>query len=295
MRSQSFPSSFTRTLPGIFAASVLALSASHVAAQQGATQMQPQPAPASVNQQAIDSGIAEDAGVAGALAVFRTRVAELNKPIARLDSAIEKRGIGGGALGNFVADAMRAEASRRTRRRVPFAVVNTGGIRKNSIAAGALTEADIYEMLPFENALVVVELAGEQLLRLLDEVTKARDAQGGTIVTFTADADDRNPRFVSAVLEPTGGRRNRPIKPTATYTIVTLDYLIERGGNYAVLKDAKRKQPLNVVLRDAVIEHLRGETARGRGVSGELDGRFRRAAHNATNAAATVHARGGKQ
>ncbi len=119
---------------------------------------------------------------------------------------IEKRGIGGGSVGNLVADAMRAEASRRAGRPVPFAIVNTGGLRKNAIGAGALTTSDIYELLPFDNMLVLVELTGEQLSRLLAEVTKARDAQTGAAITFTADADDRNTQLVSATLYPAKGK-----------------------------------------------------------------------------------------
>jgi 2',3'-cyclic-nucleotide 2'-phosphodiesterase (5'-nucleotidase family) len=236
----------------------------------------PGDAPAQVDQQGIDSTIAEDANVTRALAAYRLRVAELDRPIARLDAAIEKRGIGGGGVGNFVADAMRAEASRRTKRNIPLAVVNTGGLRKNSIAAGRLSTTDIYELLPFDNTLVLVDLTGAQLQTLLTELVKSRDAQSGGTLTFRADAEDRNPQLTFATLNSAGKRKSQPIVQNRIYTIVTIDYLVNRGGNYSVLKEAKRTVPLNVTVRDAVIEHLRRENARGRQVKGKLDNRFRR-------------------
>lgn len=284
-------------------------AAAHLAAQNSATQTRTVPvdnaaaeassrrvtitklrgdAAAQVDQQIVDGNVAEDADITRALAVYRVRVAELNKPIARLDAAIEKRGIGGGGVGNFVADAMRAEASRRARRPVVVAIVNTGGLRKNSIAAGRLSTTDVYELLPFENALVTVDLTGAQLSRLLAEVTKARDAQSGAVITFSSeknndkDADERNTQLVSAVLVAGGVGRGRAIEPKRIYTIATIDYLVNRGGEYSILKEAVSTRPLNVTLRDAVIEHLHSETRRGRAVTGKLDNRFRRD-NNATH------------
>lgn len=244
----------------------------------------PGDAPARVDQRAIDNSIAEDANITRALAEYRLRVAELNKPIARLDAAIEKKGIGGGGVGNFVADAMRSEASHLAKRNIPLSIINTGGLRKNSIAAGRLSTSDIYELLPFENSLVLVDLTGAQLQTLLAELVRARDAQSGATLTFTADAEDNNPQLASATLNGAGKRKMQSLLPNRIYTIVTIDYLVNRGGNYAVLKEAKRTVPLNVTVRDTVIEYLRRENARGRHVTGKLDNRFRRANGKARSA-----------
>jgi 2',3'-cyclic-nucleotide 2'-phosphodiesterase (5'-nucleotidase family) len=131
-------------------------------------------------------------------------------------------------------------------------------------------------LLPFDNALVLVDLTGAQLTRLLAAVTKARDAQSGAIITFKSEAEDRNSQLVAVALDSGSTPRERPIEPNRIYTIATIDYLVNRGGEYAILKEAQRTRPLNVTLRDTVIEHLRRETARGRAVTGKLDNRFRR-------------------
>lgn len=275
--------------PLLFAA-CFALFVAHGTAQTAAPPASP---PAQhADQRGIDASIEEDGRIAAALAPFRERVAELNKPIAKLQIAIEKRGIGGGGVGNFVTDAVRAEAARLSKRRIDFAVLNTGGMRKNRIAAGPLSASDVYELVPFDNSLVVVELTGEQVARLLSEVTKARDAQSGAIITFAADAEDRNPRLVGATIDDakrtknSNARRGRDINPKKVYTVATLDYLVNRGGNYAVLKEARRPIELGVTIRDALIEHLRRETARGRTFDPALDGRFRRDRNSSGTSAA---------
>src|SRR2546427_4781810 len=49
---------------------------------------------------------------------------------------------------------------------VALVVTNSGGLRKNAIAPGELHVRDIFELLPFENKLVELEMTGEQLLNV---------------------------------------------------------------------------------------------------------------------------------
>jgi 2',3'-cyclic-nucleotide 2'-phosphodiesterase (5'-nucleotidase family) len=146
-------------------------------------------------------------------------------------------------------------------------------MRKSSISPGQLSASDIFELLPFENALITVDLTGSQLLKLLENVTKARDAQAGARINFRWNAQDR-PEFISAkLIDPSG--REREIDPQGTYTIVTIDYLYKLGsGNYALLQDGKNMTPLNLTIRDAVMDYVKSETAAGRPIRSELDKRF---------------------
>ena len=49
-------------------------------------------------------------------------------------------------------------------------VANYGGIRINSVTDGDLTLGKVYEIMPFENALVVMDLNGDQVKLLLDRI-----------------------------------------------------------------------------------------------------------------------------
>jgi 2',3'-cyclic-nucleotide 2'-phosphodiesterase (5'-nucleotidase family) len=128
-------------------------------------------------------------------------------------------------------------------------------------------------LLPFENALIEVQLTGAQLLKLLENLTRARDAQSGARIQFRWNAEDR-PEFISAkLLGP--GNTEREIDPGATYKIVTIDYLLKlASGNYASLQEARSSTPLNVTIRDAVTAYVKAETKAGRPIKAILDNRF---------------------
>ena len=63
-------------------------------------------------------------------------------------------------LGNFLADSLRAMS------KADVALMNPGGLRAD-LKPGALTYGGVYEVIPFDNAVAVLDLTGEQLERLL--------------------------------------------------------------------------------------------------------------------------------
>jgi len=205
------------------------------------------------------------------LAPYSERVRELSKVIGTLDGQLTKTGVGGGLLGNFVTDGMRAEAKVRLGKPVALAIMNTGGLRKNEIAAGELRASDIFELLPFENALVAVDVSGAQLAKLLQIVI--RDAQAGARIQFKWN-DQNRAEFLSGKLIDESGHEQE-IDPQKTYTIVTIDYLLRLGsGAYAILQEAKSPTPLNVTLRDAIMDYVKSETAAGRPIRVVKDDRY---------------------
>ncbi|HKR00130.1 MAG TPA: 5'-nucleotidase C-terminal domain-containing protein [Pyrinomonadaceae bacterium] len=224
-------------------------------------------------ERAIDSSIPNDPAVDAILAPYSAKVKELETPIGKLVGDLKKGGMGAGSLGNFVADAIRARAEAKLGQPVLLAITNSGGLRKNEIAAGDLTASDIFQLLPFENALVAVDLTGEQLRRFLDVIVSHRDAQSGARITYRTN--EKKESEIVAVKLGRAGASESDINPQSTYTIVTIDYLVKRGGDYSVLQEAKNVRPLGITMRDAVLEYVKAETAAGRAVQATLDGRFR--------------------
>jgi 2',3'-cyclic-nucleotide 2'-phosphodiesterase (5'-nucleotidase family) len=252
--------------------------------QQGGTAARPStqmPAPTApspldmrvkATERAIDESLPNDPAVDAILAPYSAKVRELDATIGTLAGQLKKGGMGGGSLGNFVADALRSRAEAKLGKPVLLAITNSGGLRKNEIAEGNLTAGDIYQLLPFENALVVLDLTGEQLRRFLDIVVRHRDAQSGARIMYRTN-DQKTSEIVTVKLGT--GNAEKEIDPQATYTIVTIDYLVKRGGDYSVLQEAKNVRPLNLTMRDAVLDYVKAETAAGRPIKATLDGRFR--------------------
>ena len=219
----------------------------------------------------VDASIPDDPDVEKIIAPYSAKVRELSKVVGKLEGNLTKTGVGAGSLGNFVTNGMMAQAKARAGKPITLAIMNAGGLRKNEIGAGDLRASDIFELLPFENALVVVEVTGVQLAKLLQVVT--RDAQAGARIQFKWNEQNR-PEFISGkLLDETG--KEQEVDPQKIYTIVTIDYLVRLGsGPYAILQEAKSNTALNVTLRDAIMDYVKSETAAGRPIRRVADERF---------------------
>ncbi|MDQ5844918.1 MAG: 5'-nucleotidase C-terminal domain-containing protein [Acidobacteriota bacterium] len=254
--------------------SMLAAAAQSASAQAAAPAQSPKPANihARATQATVDSSIPDDPAVEKMLQVYAPKVRALNEVIGKTTGELEKGGIGAGSLGNLVADALRDRAQVKLGKPVLLAITNSGGLRKNAIAEGDLTAGDIFELLPFENALVTLDLTGDQLRRFFDVILKHRDAQSGARITFRLNEKKEN-EIVSVKLGSPGNEVE--IDPKATYTIATIDYLVKRGGDYSILQEGQNLRPLGITMRDAVLDYVKSETAAGRPIKAKLDGRFR--------------------
>jgi 2',3'-cyclic-nucleotide 2'-phosphodiesterase (5'-nucleotidase family) len=228
---------------------------------------------ATVTRSAVDETLPADASVERIVAPYSIKVRELENVIGRLDGELRKLPIGAGSLGNFVTDGLRTIAARKSGHPVPLFVTNSGGLRKNVISPGDLRAANIFELLPFENALIQLDLSGQQLIGLLEVVLKGRDAQSGARVRYRVNAEN-NSELVDVKLLSAEGREIE-VDPKATYHIVTIDYLLDlASGSYAILQEGKNIKPLGITMRDAMMEYVKSETAAGRAIKPIADDRF---------------------
>lgn len=220
----------------------------------------------------VDSTVPDDAAVNQMLVVYSPKVRELDIVLGSLKGELRKGGMGAGSLGNFVSDGMRWQAGLKLGQPIDLALINGGGLRRSTISEGELRARDIFELLPFENALVRVDLTGEQLMRLLKLIVASREAQSGARIVYFTKPDKTNEIEIVKLRTP-GGEKD--IDPQATYRIVTIDYLVNRGGDMSkMLREGKQLRPLGITLRDAIMAYVKSETAAGRTIRANLDGRF---------------------
>ena len=219
----------------------------------------------------VDASVPDDPEVVKMLAPYSEKVRELSKVIGRLEGGLTRTGAGAGSLGNFVTNGIRWQGQQKLNKPIALAIMNAGGLRKNEIAAGDLRASDIFELLPFENALVALDVTGVQLENLLQIVT--RDAQAGARIQFKYNDSDRREFISGRLVDETG--KEVEIDPNKIYTIIAIDYLLRlASGPYAILQEAKSATPLNVTVRDAVMNYVKAETAAGRPIRATIDNRF---------------------
>ena len=71
-------------------------------------------------------------------------------------------------LGNFMVDAFLTMAAEKYNTKVDAAILNYGGMRLTQLPAGNVTNGKIFELMPFDNLLILQKLKGAVVQQLLD-------------------------------------------------------------------------------------------------------------------------------
>ncbi|KAF2171270.1 hypothetical protein M409DRAFT_50734 [Zasmidium cellare ATCC 36951] len=161
-------------------------------------------------------------------------------------------------LGDFMSDAMLSYRLN-TSDTADFAIINAGGIRA-TIDAGPITRGEVLTSFPFGNSVVEVELSGEDLWKVLEglcsgvsefngeEVTSFFQISRGITVQWNPDA-----AVGSRLVNVTVG--DAALDETATYNIVTLDFLAGGGDNiFPEFSEIATLDTQDVVLTNYIIE-----------------------------------------
>jgi len=216
---------------------------------------------------AVDGRLPAAADVEQLVAPYRTEVErEVKQVLARAPQVIDS-GRPEGALGNLLADAMRDAAGEATGTRVDIAFTNSGGIR-NAIPAGDVTVGTIFEVMPFDNSIVVFDLPGTALKSMLDSMA----ARGGDPISGVRYAIQHSR---ANQIEVAG----KPLDEKAIYRVATSDYVFDGGGRYAGMHAASRVVRTNVMMRDALIDKVSALAKADGTLTVSADGRIRGEAH----------------
>lgn len=216
--------------------------------ESGATRLEVRPV--------VSDSLPPDPAAAGIARAAIDAVAPLvNKPIAEIAEPL-RRTEGQHALGNLIADAMRAAGG------ADAAIMNNGGIRAD-LPAGTATYGRLFEVQPFGNVLFRITLTGAQLRDYLERVvlTERRGQPNVHVSGVRIRYDVARPagqRIVSLVL--TDGTEP---KPDGRYTIVINDFML--GGGDGLAPPAGAPAAALVQDLDALIAFLRSQPQPVRG------------------------------
>ena len=187
----------------------------------------------------ITSAIPDDPATAAVVAAYDARLgSELDMVVGTtrvpLDAVSVRLRSSERNVGNFVADAIRADAG------ADAAIVNSGGIRGDRIyPAGPLTRRTLVALHPFGNVVCTLRVTGRTLLAALNHGVSKLPASNGAFpqvsgLTFTIDqraAADRRAADVSV-----GGA---PLDLAKRYTLAIPDYILKGGDGYTMFADAE--------------------------------------------------------
>ncbi len=167
-----------------------------------------------------------------------------------------------GALGNMAADALRFRASIELGKYIHVGIVGESSFQTYFLP-GILTLGDIYEFMPYENHLVVLELSGYSLLQLIHQVAEI----GGAPVSGTRFSIDNQNRARGLIVN------SEVIDPERTYLVATTNWIANGGDSFSALWDPISRTDLEEIgIRELYVDFFRGRAE----LFNETDGRIRR-------------------
>ena len=170
-------------------------------------------------------------------------------------------------LSNYIADAMLAIGNEFCKENklgygVDLSIINNGGLR-TSLPKGEITTGKLYELLPFENKLVIVGMKGSDLQNVLKYLA-VKDGEGVSGIKMGIRGDE-------AVDVKIGGKA---LDLNKIYHIISIDYLVNGGDGMNSFKKRENFRHIHMKLRKAVIDHAKVLYKSGVGIKAELDGRI---------------------
>jgi len=152
-------------------------------------------------------------------------------------------------LGNLVADLSYEKANElfknKTGKTVDFSMSNYGGIRA-AIMKGDVTVSNAFELMPFDNTLVVVELNYDKIKALFNYfVAKKRAHPLSKNIQLTIENDSYNLLI-----------NGKPIKKDRTYFVATSNYLQKGGDGMIFFSEPESLFDSNFLIRDAIVDYF---------------------------------------
>lgn len=166
-----------------------------------------------------------DSSILQCIAPYKANIDnDLNVEIAETTTPLEKN-THCNNLAQLVYESMQWYADSLLGREKNYTVlINYGGLRAN-IPQGKILKRNIYELMPFDNTIVILKLNEEQMQTL-------------------TDISSQNPKLL--VKSKTKQINN---------ILITSDYLYQGGDDCAFLKTAQKISTPNYLIRDLIIRY----------------------------------------
>ena len=154
-------------------------------------------------------------------------------------------------IGNLMADATLQRGNlvfkAREKKDIDLCILNSGGIRA-ILPKGNVTSRTAFEIMPFENSLVVIALKGEQIFELVDYFIATQKPHPLSGITFTIGKD----KLAKNILV-----QGKPVEKDTIYYVATNDYLSNGGDNMNFFKKGIQKYDLDYKLRNVLIDYFK--------------------------------------
>jgi 2',3'-cyclic-nucleotide 2'-phosphodiesterase (5'-nucleotidase family) len=218
------------------------------------------------SQQINPQQIVEDSTVNAIIHPYKSALDTIMSQVLIYNVAPLQKAKPEGTLNNLFCDIQLQLVNRQYPQFAPmFCVMNYGGIRLTSIAAGSITRGKVYELMPFDNELVVAKINGSTVR----EIGKLIAGKGGEPI---AGIRMQIHSQVASDIRING----ETVQDTLVYYLLLSDYMLNGGDGYGFVKEqAIALYPLGIKVRDALIGEMEWMQAKGLMLTGKTDGRLK--------------------
>ncbi len=170
-------------------------------------------------------------------------------------------------LSNFVADVIQTKARTYLKETKSdslelITLVNVKGLR-SPIPKGIVSVRNIFELMPFENEIVILALSGDSIISLFKFLGIS---EGDGIAGATVKYSER--KMVELLID------GKPADKSRNYHLATSDYLANGGDHYKMIMDPIVKKVIGFKVREAIIENIEASYKKGISIAAEVEGRI---------------------
>ena len=209
-----------------------------------------------------DSLLSEDAAIKELIAPYKIKLDSQMNIRIMVASADLKKETPEGALGNMVCDVLMRYA-KANKQKVDFCILNNGGLRIPVIYKGDITVRTVYELMPFDNNLVVLKLSGQKCLEMFATIAQF-DGVPVSGLRLQIEGNQATQISINGVV----------FDPSKDYYVLTSDYLANGGDKAEALKNPIEYKDLQIKLRDALILQMKEMYYSGETLQALKDGRI---------------------
>ena len=165
-------------------------------------------------------------------------------------------------IGNLVCEAMLEYTN------ADFSFLNLGGIR-DDISRGPITYRDVFDVMPFDNQIVMCEVDGNFLKEIIE--MRVSGSRHGLRVAGVNVLVNRTRKDYNRISQLTIG--GEPWQSDKIYKIVTTDFLLKGNAGLVLLTKIPEEKITRYEkdLRDAIVEYIKNNSP----VSTEIDDRWK--------------------
>lgn len=161
-------------------------------------------------------------------------------------------------LGNWMADAIQEHAEKTLGKQISFAVQNYGGIRIPIINKGPITRGKIFELMPFDNTIEVLNLDGKQVETFIRHMLE----RNGWPVSHSLRV-----KYLNGILDVEINEES--LDYSKEYLVAVPDYIANGGSDCNFLLGTER-EILNALIRNVLVDYVKNKG----NLDPKIEGRF---------------------